>query len=564
MGGFDPTLVQRPKSQVQQNGPNLSSSSYLQAQFAFHNQLYSRDQPLGLNSSQYGVFDTGPMAQALPQSDSMASMQRPEYEHEGMNVLSSTAFYHMQDAAQYGQMHGMQRPQPQGVYQPMQPSMNARQPGLAFQPQGQYPRMDMYGYPAGAVQHSPIDPRFNPTAFAAMSGPVNPELATFARRASEIAHVPSYPRGPPRKPKQSGHALWVGNLPPAANVTDLKDHFSHDATKDIESLFLISKSNCAFVNYRAESACIAAMNRFHDSRFQGVQLVCRLRRAPASTVSSPAADGPASASIPSSGGSGAHNEPKDAASATKVSKPLTVGHTTPKETADVGLKDQSIVFNGAGPGEVPERFFILKSLTVQDLEASVRNGMWATQSHNEEALNKAYESTENVYLIFSANKSGEYFGCARMASRISGEPVSLGSAAESEETKPPGIPQSIPTPASETAPKGHIVDDSARGTIFWEADLSDAEAASPTTESGEGGDRQNWSRQFKIEWVSTARLPFFCMRGLRNPWNANREVKIARDGTELEPGIGRKLVQIFHRPPPHAQPAVPVFNMHYS
>lgn len=116
------------------------------------------------------------MAQALPQSDSMASMQRPEYEHEGMNVLSSTAFYHMQDAAQYGQMHGMQRPQPQGVYQPMQPSMNARQPGLAFQPQGQYPRMDMYGYPAGAVQHSPIDPRFNPTAFAAMSGPVNPEL----------------------------------------------------------------------------------------------------------------------------------------------------------------------------------------------------------------------------------------------------------------------------------------------------------------------------------------------------------------------------------------------------
>ncbi|KAI7205578.1 hypothetical protein KC316_g1174 [Hortaea werneckii] len=463
------------------------------------NQFYSRDQPLGLNSSQYGVFDTGPMAQALPQSDSMASMRRPEYEHEGMNVLSSTAFYHMQDAAQYGQMHGMQRPQPQGVYQPMQPSMNARQPGLTFQPQGQYPRMDMYGYPA----------------------------ATFARRASEIAHVPSYPRGPPRKPKQSGHALWVGNLPPAANVTDLKDHFSHDATKDIESLFLISKSNCAFVNYRAESACIAAMNRFHDSRFQGVQLVCRLRRAPAST-------------------------------------PLIVGHTTPKETADVGLKDQSTVFNGAGPGEVPERFFILKSLTVQDLEASVRNGMWATQSHNEEALNKAYESTENVYLIFSANKSGEYFGCARMASRISGEPVSLGSAAESEETKTPGIPQSIPTPASETAPKGHIVDDSARGTIFWEADLSDAEAASPTTESGEGGDRQNWSRQFKIEWVSTARLPFFCMRGLRNPWNANREVKIARDGTELEPGIGRKLVQMFHRPPPHAQPAVPVFNMHYS
>lgn len=38
-----------------------------------------------------------------------------------------------------------------------------------------------------------------------------------------------------------------------------------------------------------------------------------------------------------------------------------------------------------------EKFFIVKSLTLQDLEISVRNGIWATQSHNEEALNKAYE-----------------------------------------------------------------------------------------------------------------------------------------------------------------------------
>jgi hypothetical protein len=54
----------------------------------------------------------------------------------------------------------------------------------------------------------------------------------------------SIPRGPPRKPKQSGHALWVGNLPSATTVLALKDHFSREATKDIDSVFLISKSNC--------------------------------------------------------------------------------------------------------------------------------------------------------------------------------------------------------------------------------------------------------------------------------------------------------------------------------
>src|SRR6201995_1720797 len=108
-------------------------------------------------------------------------------------------------------------------------------------------------------------------------------METAVRRTSSNSSLQaSTIRGPPRKPKQSGHALWVGNLPPATHIIDLKDHFARDATDDIESVFLISKSNCAFVNYRTEAACAAAMTRFHDSRFQGVRLVCRLRRTTAS------------------------------------------------------------------------------------------------------------------------------------------------------------------------------------------------------------------------------------------------------------------------------------------
>jgi hypothetical protein len=42
------------------------------------------------------------------------------------------------------------------------------------------------------------------------------------------------------------------------------------------------------------------------------------------------------------------------------------------------------------PVKSSERYFIVKSLTLQDLEQSVRNGIWATQSHNEAVLNKAY------------------------------------------------------------------------------------------------------------------------------------------------------------------------------
>jgi hypothetical protein len=117
-------------------------------------------------------------------------------------------------------------------------------------------------------------------------------------------------------------------------------------------------------------------------------------------------------------------------------------------------------------------------------------------------------------------------------------------------------PKTIPTPATEWAPRGRIIDDSARGTIFWEAELSDDEeersktAAVGSETDGETESQQVWGKPFKIEWLSTNRLPFYRTRGLRNPWNANREVKIARDGTELETNVGKRLVQMFHRPGP--------------
>ena len=132
---------------------------------------------------------------------------------------------------------------------------------------------------------------------------------------------------------------------------------------------------------------------------------------------------------------------------------------------------------------------------------------------------------------------------------------------ESAEPLPSDLPLTIPTPATTTAPKGRIIDDSARGTIFWEADHIDTETTRNEIEdpSGEGYESgmsnslspatpQAFGKPFKIVWLSTDRLPFYRTRGLRNPWNANREVKIARDGTEIEPSVGRRLIGMFHRP----------------
>ncbi|GFF99881.1 cleavage and polyadenylation specificity factor CPSF30 [Aspergillus udagawae] len=420
------------------------------------------------------------------------------------------------------------------------------------------------------------------------STPMRPTTAQNIFRDSSLPPATSgsgTPWGPPRKPKQSGHALWVGNLPAGTTVVDLKDHFSQDATKDIQSVFLISKSNCAFINYKTESACVAALSRFHDSRFHGVRLVCRLRR------------GLASPGKTSNIGSSATSPVTEHSGSKLLDSNPEIEETL--ETRSVHGRHANL--------RLPNRYFIVKSLTVGDLELSRQSGIWATQSHNEDNLNRAYETAFNVYLIFSANKSGEYYGYARMMSPIKeDETLALEMPVRPDHGPPePEELHVIPTQATATAPTGRIIDDSARGTIFWEADSSeededdddddddeddddDGDGSGGDDGSGEGnqegkGDEnsdedeigggneknaaelveeaaesgfQSIGRPFRVQWLSTERVPFHRTRGLRNPWNANREVKIARDGTEIEPSVGERLIRLFHtQHPRHGFPA---------
>ncbi|RFU25473.1 hypothetical protein B7463_g10864, partial [Scytalidium lignicola] len=363
--------------------------------------------------------------------------------------------------------------------------------------------------------------------------------------ASVVSSTPasSIVRGPPRKPRQSGHALWIGNLPPQTELMSLVRHVCKE-THGLESLFLISKSNCAFANFKDEASCATAQLKIHDSRFQTVRLVSRLRRA-------------------FSGNTSSVSVPATSTSSTPVSTDSrNINSTSPDQSRSMETPTTTENLEGAAESSLPkDKFFVVKSLTVEDLELSVRNGIWATQSHNEEVLNKAYQAADNVYLIFSANKSGEYFGYARMASPINDDPAAaIEFTPKAAATTAPELPKAIPTPATDLVPKGRIIDDSARGTIFWEIERDDAEGGDEEDdirsnrsdpEADSSSPTQTWGKPFKVEWISTTRLPFYRTRGLRNPWNSNREVKIARDGTELETSIGRRLLALFqHQPSP--------------
>lgn len=256
-------------------------------------------------------------------------------------------------------------------------------------------------------------------------------------------------RGPPRKPKQSGkleiakspvaikvlverkrlirhldytgHAIWIGNLPPHTDLMSLVHHVCQQTTGLI-SLFLISKSNCAFANYPDEEQCIEAQQKLNDSYYMSVSLVSRLRKnsvegAIGANVStevaalslspqSPLAKGKSADEVDlRSDGIDAGYTHGDLEKSRKPSAQTSVivdgsdkSGTRVKNYDGSGWNSASPpVGSNSGSTMKSEKYFILKSLTLRDLELSVQTGIWATQSHNEETLNEAYRVSALLY-----------------------------------------------------------------------------------------------------------------------------------------------------------------------
>jgi hypothetical protein len=168
----------------------------------------------------------------------------------------------------------------------------------------------------------------------------------------------------------------------------------------LESLFLISKSNCAFANFKDEPTCIAAQQKIHESKFQSIRLVSRLRKnAVEGATGITAPTGPAAItsshqSIPAPITVPAPTPTVDGASSPRPEVSGEPGSPAASVVTSDANPAASVSTSAAGQASLTpqkDRFFILKSLTVEDLELSVQTGIWATQSHNEGNLNKAFE-----------------------------------------------------------------------------------------------------------------------------------------------------------------------------
>lgn len=65
------------------------------------------------------------------------------------------------------------------------------------------------------------------------------------------------------------------------------------------------------------------------------------------------------------------------------------------------------------------RFFIIKSHSKENLELSMTHSIWATTKNPTNKFQQAFDSVENVILIFSTNDQNSIHGVARMESKMS-------------------------------------------------------------------------------------------------------------------------------------------------
>ncbi|KAF5377960.1 hypothetical protein D9615_006703 [Tricholomella constricta] len=547
----------------------------------------------------------------------------------------------------------------------------------------------------------------------------------------------SYHPNPPAH--RSEWVMWAGNVPSDATHDELWRFFNQppESASDsplstgVLSIFLISRSSCAFVNFEGEYYLNKAIERFNGQALRRSdarcpRLVCRVRKK----------DDDLKAGVGGQRGIGIHTrwikEQKEKAmessNASDVSTSDDRPSTASSDQLPVAISSLSLssddvrrqrpAKHSSSSGSFtstnsslltrffPQRYFILKSLTQSDLDLSVEKGLWATQKHNEGILDQAFRTSQDVYLIFSVNKSGEFYGYAKMAgpirrgehrvswatrttdsspsSRSSLSPAtgrgSVHSPNKSEEPESPSrvshlqggnqanlffspgtnrfveesplpVSAGIDTRKQDAGPTGFLPDGPLRQTAPAELgaprhkitmvtplakhslDLqfirspvgaaatppedfeldptapiramrsgssgdnqeqgssgrpkSTLQAVAEEEEKGEeglpdaekrdaGGDgneagaangdgmRDDWGESFKIEWLSTEKLPFHRTRHIRNPWNHDREVKVSRDGTEVEPTVGKRLLEEWTRLSEAQSPTVPAGKVNVS
>ncbi|WFD24823.1 hypothetical protein MEQU1_003528 [Malassezia equina] len=403
---------------------------------------------------------------------------------------------------------------------------------------------------------------------------------------------------------RSNFVMWCGNVPSDATLDELWSFFSTIPSLSSEaeasntpglshgilSIFIISRSSCAFVNYESQEHLDQACTHFQGKQLRAKtncpRLVCRPRKLEDAEY----------AGVAAQRGKGVHANwyRQQRKLIQEVRDQATQDDTEPADDSDAN-SIRSFSSTNSSLLRQPlfaHRFFILKSRSRDALVTALTTHLWSTQPHNEPVLDQAFRNSEVVTLFFSENFSGQFFGYANMTSspgstQTVSDPVEdlLASQSLDDTCHPSTMASSdehtdkthcasptlslcssvsaTPSVRAEhqlhvdlsTSAKRHnqsLEDNSFSGdspAMIKEPIMTNPENKDAPTSQSETSIHESRTlqvgRPFSLDWKITQPLPFSEIHNLRNPWRDNRLIKVSRDGTELEPNVGRQLMSVW-------------------
>jgi len=408
---------------------------------------------------------------------------------------------------------------------------------------------------------------------------------------------------------RSDYVMWCGNVPSDATLDELWSFFgklslsssethtseSPESSHGILSIFIISRSSCAFVNYKSQEHLDRACTYFQGKTIRAKpncpRLVCRPRKLEDAEY----------AGVAAQRGKGVHTS-WYRQQCKLIQEANIQASQDGIDAGDDSDANSTHSFTSTNSSLLRQplfahRFFILKSRTREALETALETHVWCTQPHNEPVLDQAFRNSEVVTLFFSENFSGQFFGFANMASSPGKTQTSLDppqttlasqsmndtygaaaiSSSDEQTEKAEALETNCASPtlsicSSVSATPSGIAEQQIRRDLVASAkhhnqsleDMGDQTASlstnkdfiAPMRENDEAPIPQSETfihesrtlqvgQPFNLEWKITKPLPFSEIHNLRNPWRDNRLIKVSRDGTELEPNIGRQLMAIW-------------------
>ncbi|CAK5270579.1 unnamed protein product, partial [Mycena citricolor] len=220
---------------------------------------------------------------------------------------------------------------------------------------------------------------------------------------------------------RSEWAMWVGNVPKHADETDLQTFFTQFEDHGVVSIFLLSKSSCAFVNFASETHLIVAIEQYDGSHLRpewstGPALVCRVRTL----------DDDLWTGVGGQRGMGLHRQ------WIEDHRPRNQAFGVPDGNSPSPASDASTT-SSFFERYFPQRFFVLKCRTREALDRCAVDGVWYIQKHNQVVLDQAFRTSQETILIFSVNRSGQFYGYAKMMSPVA-PTMSIGSDPMADDT----------------------------------------------------------------------------------------------------------------------------------